>query len=98
MSRACTSGGCRPGAEIAVAASGGRVHHVAALWPVGLAAELRRALVDEGLRKVESFAHRFSVAVVEWPVEPMDPFFNVNTQEDLARAEALLATPSVGGL
>src|SRR5208337_3845557 len=82
------------GAEIAVAASGGRVHHVAALWPVELAAQLRRALVDEGLRRVESFAQRFSVAVVEWAVEPMDPFFNVNTQEELARAEALLGARS----
>ena len=82
------------GAEITVAASGGRVHHVAALWPVGLAAELRRALVEEGLRKVESFTQRFSVAVVEWAVEPMDPFFNVNTQEDLAHAVALLGARS----
>ena len=86
------------GVEITVAASGGRVHHVAALWPVGLAAELRRALVEEGLRKVDSFAQRFSVAVVEWAVEPIDPFFNVNTQKDLARAEALLGAPSGGAL
>ena len=84
------------GAAIAVAASGGRVHHVAALWPVALAAELRRALVDEGLRKVENFAARFSVAVVEWSSEPIDPFFNVNTAEDLARAEALLRASSGG--
>ena len=50
------------GASIAVAASGGRRHHVAALWPVGLAAELRRALAQERLRKVESF-----VAAFPWP-------------------------------
>ncbi len=79
------------GAAIAVGASGGRVHHVAALWPADLAAELRRALAGEGLRKVESFAQRFSVALVEWPCESVDPFFNVNTAEDLARAEALIA-------
>ena len=86
------------GAVIAVAASGGRVHHVAAVWPVALAAELRRALADEGLRKVESFAERFSVAVVDWPCEPADPFFNVNTSEDLARAEALIRASSGGAL
>ncbi len=79
------------GAAIAVAASGGRRHHVAALWPVALAAELRRALTHEGLRKVEDFAARSSVAVAEWSCEPVDPFFNVNTADDRARAEALMA-------
>jgi molybdenum cofactor guanylyltransferase len=86
------------GAPIAVAASGGRRHHVTALWPVALAAELRRALADGGLRKVESFAERFSVAVVDWPCEPADPFFNVNTSEDLARAEALIRASSGSAL
>ncbi len=85
------------GAEIAVALSGGRKHHVAALWPVGLAAELRRALEAEGLRKVESFAARFRIAAVEWPIDPIDPFFNVNTPEDLAFAEALLREARVPG-
>src|SRR5271165_1254831 len=85
------------GAEIAVAASGGRVHHVAALWPVALQGELRRAVVQDGLRKVESALQRFRVAVVEWRDAPLDPFFNVNTPEDLARAEALLREASGAG-
>ena len=84
------------GAAIAVGASGGRTHHVAALWPVALAAELRRALLDDGLRKVESFLSRFPFALAEWPADPIDPFFNVNTADDLARAEALLGAPSGG--
>ncbi len=83
------------GATIAVAASGGRQHHVAALWPVVLAADLRRALVEEGLRKVEDFAARFPLALAEWSCQPVDPFFNVNTADDLARADALLA--AMGG-
>ena len=78
------------GATIAVAVSGGRTHHVAALWPVALAADLRLALVREGLRKVEDFAARYPLALAEWPATPVDPFFNVNSPEDLARAEALL--------
>ena len=41
------------GAEIAIAASGGRTHPVVGLWPVALAVELRQVLVEEGLRKVE---------------------------------------------
>ena len=85
------------GAAVAVAVSGGRRHHVAALWPIALASELRRALTEEGLRKVEDFAARFPLALAEWPCEPVDPFFNVNSPEDLARAEAILVTASGGG-
>ena len=77
------------GAAVAVAGSGGRTHHVAALWPVALAPELRRALIDDGLRKVEDFQARFPLALAEWPSAPVDPFFNVNSPEDFARAEAL---------
>jgi len=86
------------GAEIAIAASGGRRHHLAALWPAELAAELSRALRIEGVRKVESFAGRYRLAVAEWPNEPVDPFFNVNAPGDLEAAEAMLSRPSnVGG-
>jgi molybdenum cofactor guanylyltransferase len=85
------------GAEIAVAASGGRRHHLAALWPVELAAELRSALKVEGVRKVESFAARYSLAVAEWPNEPIDPFFNVNAPGDLEAAEAMLRRSGLRG-
>jgi molybdopterin-guanine dinucleotide biosynthesis protein A len=84
----------RSGAEIAIAASGGRRHHLAALWPAELAAELSRALRIEGVRKVESFAARYRLAVAEWPSEPIDPFFNVNASGDLEAAEAMLSRPS----
>ncbi len=75
-------------ADIAVAASGGRRHHVVALWPVALEEELARALA-EGVRKVEAYAARHAVAEAEWPTTPHDPFFNVNRPDDLARAEAM---------
>lgn len=77
-------------AEIGMAVSGGRSHPVFALWPVRLADELRRAVVDHGLRKVEAFADRHKVARVEWPQLPYDPFFNANTPEDVARLGSLL--------
>jgi len=77
------------GTTVAVAGSGGRTHYVAALWPVALASELRRALVDDGLRRVEDFQARFPLALAEWPSVPVDPFFNINSPDDLARAEAL---------
>ena len=79
------------GAEIAMAASGGRTHPVVALWPVALRGDLRQALVVEDISKVERWAARHPTAVVEFASDPVDPFLNSNTPEDLAEAERLLA-------
>lgn len=79
-------------AVVAMAVSGGRNHPVFALWPVALRDDLRRALVDEGLRKLGAFADRYPLVRVEWPILPFDPFFNVNTPEDVVALEAILAT------
>lgn len=79
------------GTEAAVASSGGRRHPVAALWPIAARHALRVALHDDGLRRVGVFLDRFVPAVAEWPVEPIDPFLNLNTPEELARAEAARA-------
>lgn len=76
--------------DIAMAHSGGRSHPVFALWPVALADDLRRAVVDEGVRKIEAFTDRYRVAKVEWPDRPFDPFFNVNTPEDVVRLAMIL--------
>ncbi len=56
------------------------------LWPVNLRADLRRALVDEDLRKIEVWTARHGIAIAEWADKPVDPFFNVNTPEDLNAA------------
>jgi molybdopterin-guanine dinucleotide biosynthesis protein A len=82
------------GAEIAIAASQGRPHPVFALWPVSLRGDLRRAVANEGLRKVDAWAARYRSVTVSFAALPFDPFFNVNTPEDLAKAETLLATPA----
>ncbi|MEJ0094819.1 MAG: molybdenum cofactor guanylyltransferase MobA [Methylocella sp.] len=78
-------------ADIACAASGGGTHPVVALWPVSIRTDLRRALVDEDLRKVDRFAQRYKIAYAEWPTEPFDPFFNANAPADLAAAETIVA-------
>lgn len=78
------------GAELAQAASGGRANPVVALWPVMIAAELRRAITQERIAKVDLFARRHRLAVAEFPAEPADPFLNVNTRDDLVAAERLL--------
>ena len=58
-----------------------------ALWPVALRADLRHALTEEDMRKIEMWTARHGVALADWPAEPVDPFFNVNTPEDAAAAE-----------
>jgi molybdenum cofactor guanylyltransferase len=77
-------------AGLACAASGGRTHHVVALWPTRLRDKLRRALVDEDLRKVGQFQQNIGCVNVEWFFRVRDPFFNVNTPEDLLMAQERL--------
>jgi molybdenum cofactor guanylyltransferase len=79
------------GVPLACARSGEWRHPVVGLWPLALRADLRKALVDEDLRKIEVFTARHGIAMAEWPVEPVDPFFNVNTPEDAAKAEKIAA-------
>lgn len=79
----------RDRADMACAASGGRTHPVFGLWPVRLAADLRRAVSEEDIRKVEAWTARHVRTIVDVPVAKVDPFFNVNTPEDLAAAGRL---------
>jgi molybdopterin-guanine dinucleotide biosynthesis protein A len=76
---------------LACARSGEWRHPVVAIWPVALREDLRRALVDNGLRKIEIWTAQHGIAIADWPTTPVDPFFNVNTPEDAARAETLAA-------
>lgn len=78
------------GAEMACAASGGRHHPVFGLWPVRLAEDLRRAMIDEDIRKVDIWTARYRLAVAEFGTDPFDPFFNANRPEDLEKARSLL--------
>jgi molybdopterin-guanine dinucleotide biosynthesis protein A len=67
------------------ASSGGRLHHLVASWPVGFAGELRALLYGSGSRSVGRFAERIGMRYVEFPADPVDPFANVNTPQELAR-------------
>jgi len=79
-------------ADLACAASAGQTHPVIGLWPVRLREDLRRAVVDEGVRKVDVWTARYRLAVVPFSDQPVDPFFNANRPEDLDRAAALLTS------
>lgn len=76
------------GLPLACAGSGGWTHPVIGLWPVSIREDLRAAL-DAGERKIDRFTARFGCATAEWPIAGYDPFFNVNTPDDLIEAEAL---------
>jgi molybdopterin-guanine dinucleotide biosynthesis protein A len=43
--------------------------------------------LSDGQRSLKGFASLIGRREVEWPAEPFDPFFNVNTAEQLAEAE-----------
>jgi molybdopterin-guanine dinucleotide biosynthesis protein A len=88
------------GAELVCAESGGQPHPVVGLWPVRLREQLRRAVIEEGMRKVDRWTARYRFAVVPFedqaigPGSAVDPFFNANRPEDFAVAEHLLLAPA----
>jgi len=86
----------RQDTNLACAESAGRTHPVIGLWPVALRFDLRHALVEESIRRIDRFTRRYAVATISWLAEPVDPFFNVNTPDDLARAN-VLATRTASG-
>lgn len=80
---------------IAVAHSMDAMHPVCGLWPLTLADELEAFLKSGEKARVKTFLAQHQTAVVDFvPIAtaagPLDPFFNVNTPEDLALAERYL--------
>lgn len=80
---------------IALAACGGQIHPTFGLWPVALAEDLAGAL-KTGTRRIVSWTDKHDCTVVDFGQRTLggrthDPFFNVNTRDDLQAAEALLA-------
>ena len=52
--------------------------------------DLRRAVIEEGIRKVDLWTARHKLATVPFADQPVDPFFNANRPEDFETAAALL--------
>lgn len=77
------------GKPIALARTENGRHPTFGLWPVALRDDLRTAL-GGGVRKVVLWTDRHGTATAEFPASGFDPFFNVNTPEDLTEAERLL--------
>ena len=84
-------------ALVAVAASGGRHHSVFAVWSPVIRGTSQSVLVGEGHRKMEHFVASLPNTEVEFPIGAVDPFFNVNTPDDLKLAESLMAGDAANG-
>lgn len=80
----------REQARLGTVTSKARRHPVIGLWPVSLRTELRHALEVDGVRKVAAWTSGYKVATVDFEFEHIDPFFNINTPDDLAAAHDLL--------
>ncbi|MGD1876827.1 MAG: molybdenum cofactor guanylyltransferase MobA [Kiloniellaceae bacterium] len=83
------------GADMACAVTHGRTHPVFGLWPVSLREDLRKAMVEEDMRKVDLWTARYRLVAVDFPdadspAGPLDPFFNTNRPEDLEEAARYL--------
>lgn len=78
------------GESLACASSDSRDHFVIGLWPVRLRHDLRQTIVRKGMCRVEDWTQVHGMARAEWPGTPGDPFFNINTPEDLAKAQGLV--------
>lgn len=72
---------------LAIAASGGRIHPTFGLWPVRLGPAVDAALAG-GERRIGQWALAQGAVVVEFAAGAADPFQNLNSPDDLARAEA----------
>lgn len=78
-------------AAAAIAASGGQAHFITGLWSSALLPRLESTLDQARLPRLQDWAREAGAATVEWPMEPYDPFFNVNTPEELAEANRIAA-------
>jgi molybdopterin-guanine dinucleotide biosynthesis protein A len=78
------------GLALAATREGGKLwrHPTFGLWPVALRDDLRAALIG-GLRKVVLWTDQHGAGTAEFGTDPFDPFFNINTPEDIAVAEQI---------
>ena len=74
---------------MAIATSDGRAHPTCGLWPIGLADDLRRTL-QNGTRRLTDWTDKHTAAMAPFPATKPDPFFNINTPDDLVTAREFL--------
>ena len=65
-------------------------HNIFGLWSIDLLDKLEEDL-NRGDRKVELWANSVGVKVIDMDFKNIDPFFNINTKEDLEKAKDILS-------
>lgn len=86
--RRLAEGGHDTGA--AIARSGGQDHYLTGIWTTAMAPAVSRMVAQGELVRMRDMAVRAAAAQVAWPALPHDPFFNINTPDDLAEATRML--------
>lgn len=76
--------------SIVRACSKNRHHPTIALWRTDLRKDLHTAIFDDNCRKIDDFSRRHTVVDVNFPVDEIDVFFNVNTKQDLQKVQHVL--------
>ena len=65
-------------------------HNIFGLWSLKLIETLEKDIIENNHRKVEKWANKTGVKTINIHYDNIDPFFNINTKEDLAEAEKIL--------
>tara|TARA_B100001996_G_scaffold200219_1_gene153240 strand:- start:798 stop:1415 length:618 start_codon:yes stop_codon:yes gene_type:complete len=65
-------------------------HNIFGLWSLKLIETLEEDIIKNNYRKVEKWANKIGVKTININFKEIDPFFNINTKEDLAEAEKIL--------
>ena len=65
-------------------------HNIFGLWSINLLEKLEEDLIKNGFRKVEEWANKIGVNVIEVKTKKYDSFFNINNKEDLEAAQKIL--------
>jgi molybdopterin-guanine dinucleotide biosynthesis protein A len=65
-------------------------HNIFGLWSLDLLERLEDDVIKKGERKVEVWANNVGVKTINMEFKNNDPFFNINTKEDLEKAKELI--------
>ncbi len=65
-------------------------HNIFGLWSLQLIEILEKDIIENNYRKVEKWANKVGVKTINVSYDNLDPFFNINTKEDLIEAEKIL--------
>ena len=65
-------------------------HNIFGLWSLKLIETLEKDIIQNNYRKVEKWANKVGVKIINASYDGEDPFFNINKQEELIEAEKIL--------